>query len=240
MANEDAIRLLREQKATIEELGRSQRAFGPTFDVWKTTTIRLLKQVGSRDHVRSFVATLSPSRIAQDEDDHYAMYLDCLENASEFLSAFLIEHDRMAGHPAAEFGPAPSLSAYRVHPQIERVSGSLFEKREFASAVFEACKCVIATVKLVGVSAGVVDEDGDSLMNKMFSAEHPRVRLNPLSNQSEIDEQRGFMFLFKGIVGVRNLKGHENVVLNDSNKAGEYLALCSLLLRRLDERHAPR
>ncbi len=42
------------------------------------------------------------------------------------------------------------------------------------------------------------------------------------------------MYLFKGIVGIRNRKAHENVILDDPMRAIEYLALGSLLLRLLE------
>ncbi len=56
-----------------------------------------------------------------------------------------------------------------------------------------------------------------------------------LQTQEEKGEQKGIMFLFKGIVGIRNRKAHENVILDDPYKAIEYLALASLLMRLLDE-----
>jgi hypothetical protein len=43
------------------------------------------------------------------------------------------------------------------------------------------------------------------------------------------------MFLFKGIVGIRNRKAHENIILDDPYRAIEYLTLASLLMRLLDE-----
>jgi hypothetical protein len=39
------------------------------------------------------------------------------------------------------------------------------------------------------------------------------------------------MYLFKGIVGLRNSKGHSNRLFNDPSRAHEYLALTSLLLK---------
>ena len=42
------------------------------------------------------------------------------------------------------------------------------------------------------------------------------------------------MFLFKGIVGLRNSKAHSNTLFNDPSRAHEYLALASLLLRLLE------
>jgi hypothetical protein len=43
------------------------------------------------------------------------------------------------------------------------------------------------------------------------------------------------MFLYKGIVGIRNRKAHDNVLLDDPNRAIEYLALASLLIRLLEK-----
>ncbi|HAG97728.1 MAG TPA: hypothetical protein DCL75_02420 [Ktedonobacter sp.] len=43
------------------------------------------------------------------------------------------------------------------------------------------------------------------------------------------------MYLFKGIVGIRNKKAHANVILNDQMRATEYLSLASLLMRLLDQ-----
>jgi len=42
------------------------------------------------------------------------------------------------------------------------------------------------------------------------------------------------MFLFKGIVGLRNSKAHSNTLFDDPHRAHEYLALASLLLRLLE------
>jgi hypothetical protein len=42
------------------------------------------------------------------------------------------------------------------------------------------------------------------------------------------------MFLYKGVVGLRNSKAHSNRLIEDSKRAHEYLALASLLMRVLD------
>ena len=42
------------------------------------------------------------------------------------------------------------------------------------------------------------------------------------------------MFLFKGIVGLRNSKAHSNALFNDPSRVHEYLALASLLMRLLE------
>jgi len=51
---------------------------------------------------------------------------------------------------------------------------------------------------------------------------------------AERDEQRGLMFLCKGIVGLRNSKAHSNTLFDDPYRAHEYLALASPLLRLLE------
>jgi hypothetical protein len=59
-------------------------------------------------------------------------------------------------------------------------------------------------------------------MNQAFGCEGGRVpilRFNALSNDEERDEQKGFMFLFKGIIGLRNSKAHSNRLFNDPLRA---------------------
>jgi len=55
-----------------------------------------------------------------------------------------------------------------------------------------------------------------------------------LQTPAEIDEQRGFMYLYKGLVSLRNSKAHSNTLFDDPSRAHEYLALGSLLMRILE------
>jgi len=65
---------------------------------------------------------------------------------------------------------------------------------------------------------------------------NPKLKFNGLANQSEKDEQEGFMHLFAGLMhGVRNPKGHEIANLKDPYRTLEYLGFISLLFRKLDE-----
>ena len=78
--------------------------------------------------------------------------------------------------------------------------------------------------------------DGDNLMNQVFGCTNrtPVLRFNSLSTDAERDEQNGFMFVFKGIVGLRNSKAHSNRLFNDPMRAHEYLAMASVLMRLLE------
>lgn len=80
--------------------------------------------------------------------------------------------------------------------------------------------------------------DGDDLMNRVFGCDgnsKPIIAFNSLRRSLDKAEQRGIMYLFKGIVGIRDKKAHLNFTQNDPQKTLEYLSLASLLMRLLDE-----
>ena len=72
-------------------------------------------------------------------------------------------------------------------------------------------------------------------MMDAFNENSPKVELNGLATESERDEQMGFKFIFAGAAtGIRNPRGHEIDLGDTPDEALDYLALASLLLRRLD------
>jgi uncharacterized protein (TIGR02391 family) len=120
------------------------------------------------------------------------------------------------------------------HAEIEKVSRQLFEDGHYREAVLNSYINVIDAVKR---KSGLSD-DGDGLMGHAFGCDAsrlPKVQFNPCQTQADIDEQKGIMFLFKGIVGMRNLKAHTIKLFDDEKRAREYLALSSLLMRLLDD-----
>jgi uncharacterized protein (TIGR02391 family) len=130
----------------------------------------------------------------------------------------------------------PSLSdgrPYQFHPAIEVVSREAYSAGQLKHAVQEAFIRVINEVKS---RSAIHDKDGDPLMNHAFGIENrsPKIKFNSLTNESERDEHRGIMYLFKGIVGIRNHYAHTNSRLEDPQRAHEYLTLASLLMRLLE------
>jgi uncharacterized protein (TIGR02391 family) len=120
----------------------------------------------------------------------------------------------------------------QFYPDLVTACRKLFIDGHYAQAVFEACKLIVAAVKTKSGASG----DGSSLMTQVFSLANPMLRFNDLKNQSDKDEQQGFMHIFQGVMlGIRNPGAHEFVTLKDRTRALEYLSLLSLLLRRLDE-----
>ena len=114
------------------------------------------------------------------------------------------------------------------------MSAELFRDGHYREAALNAYIRVIEEVK---ARSGIAD-DGDSLMNRAFGCDKqtPLIQFNDLLTEAERDEQKGFMFLFKGIVGLRNSKAHSIALFNDPYRAHEYLALASLLIRVLRSR----
>jgi uncharacterized protein (TIGR02391 family) len=121
---------------------------------------------------------------------------------------------------------------YCFHSEIERVSGGLYGDGHFKQAALEA---YIRVIEEVRTKSGL-GLDGDPLMNQAFGCDKqtPVIQFNSLQNDAERDEQKGIMFLFKGVVGLRNSKAHSNTLFNDPSRAHEYLALASLLMRLLE------
>lgn len=121
----------------------------------------------------------------------------------------------------------------QLHQRIRKVSEKLFADGYYAQAIFEAYKAV---ENLVKEKSGRKDLGGQKLMSKVFSYNDPIVKLNRLQSPSDQNKQMGFMFLFMGaMTGIRNPEAHDTVEQADPSRAMEYLALASLLARRVEE-----
>jgi uncharacterized protein (TIGR02391 family) len=133
------------------------------------------------------------------------------------------------------------LKKYNFHSRIKSVSEKLFANAHYKEAIQASLVEVIRRVKEVAGypknNAGQ-DLDGDKLMNRVFGCDgknQPLIKLNELGDSLDRAEQRGFMNLFKGIVGVRDKKAHLNFIQHNPYMTMEYLNLASLLMRLLDE-----
>jgi uncharacterized protein (TIGR02391 family) len=119
-----------------------------------------------------------------------------------------------------------------IHPDLPKKVRLLFDDAHTEQAVFEAFKFIEKEVKRI---SGIKGKTGYALMMQAFNETDAKVRLNDLKEDSEIDEQRGYKSIFAGaIAGIRNPRGHEVDLVDTPDEALDYLALASLLLRRLD------
>ncbi|MBU1046875.1 TIGR02391 family protein [Patescibacteria group bacterium] len=118
-----------------------------------------------------------------------------------------------------------------LHPAIERATNSLFHSEHYSNAVEDSVKALNALVKL---NSGIEDKEGANLMEYVFSPKNPILKFNDLKDQSDIDEQRGFMMMLSGaVIGFRNPRAHK-LIKDDPEKAMEFIAFISLLAKLVD------
>ena len=83
--------------------------------------------------------------------------------------------------------------------------------------------------------SGEDNKDGSALMEFVFNQTSPILKFNALADQSDRDEQRGFMMLFSGAVaGLRNPRAHK-IIKDDAESALEFIAFISLLAKLVDK-----
>lgn len=124
-----------------------------------------------------------------------------------------------------------------VHPTIKKLVEGRFKAGHYQDAVFVACKKMNNIIKEKYKEETGNDEDGQSLMNKVFSPKSPHFILpTDLSSVSRQNEQRGYMMLFAGTMSaIRNPIGHENIVLTERD-AMQKLIFVSHLLEKFEKR----
>lgn len=128
-----------------------------------------------------------------------------------------------------------TLKAYEgleLHPEIERAVGNLYRDGYYANAIEDATKALNALVRM---RSGVEDKDGSTLMEAVFSPKNPVLKFNKLADTSDVDEQKGFMMMFSGVVaGLRNPRAHK-IIKDDAEMALEFIAFISLLAKLVDK-----
>jgi uncharacterized protein (TIGR02391 family) len=120
-----------------------------------------------------------------------------------------------------------------IHPKVKKASQELFLNGHYPSAIFEAFKQVEILVK---EKSGIKGKFGAALMQEVFSANAPVLKINDGAKDSDGDEQKGFVMLFTGAqIGIRDPKGHDNIEQKDPKIAMQYIAFASLLCRMVDK-----
>jgi len=119
-----------------------------------------------------------------------------------------------------------------LHPEVERAVGDLYRDGHYANAVEDATKALNGLVRL---RSGIEDLDGIKLMEKVFSPNSPVLKFNKMADESDKDEQKGFMMMLSGAVaGLRNPRAHK-IIKDDPEMALEYIAYISLLAKLVDK-----
>jgi uncharacterized protein (TIGR02391 family) len=148
-----------------------------------------------------------------------------LETARDILRERLAPDDPASGNRVLR-----AYDGLELHPEIARAASKRYQDGNYADAVESAVKALNGLVRLRSGS----DLDGTKLMEFIFSPNNPVLKFNPLSDQSDKDEQKGFMMMFSGAVaGLRNPRAHK-FIQDDPERALEFIAYISLLAKLLD------
>jgi uncharacterized protein (TIGR02391 family) len=154
---------------------------------------------------------------------------------SDALSAFekiVRGADSLGTSPSENQEQSHPFDQRNIHPEIGRVSLKLFDNGHYSQATFEAFKYLDLQVKKLSK----VNDSGFKLMMAALSEVNPKIKLTPLSTQSEVDEQLGYKHVFAGaMAAIRNPRGHE-INIDPIDRSLDHLSLASVLLRRLEDR----
>ncbi len=149
-----------------------------------------------------------------------------VEAVVEVLREKLEDMDETPGSQALQ-----AYEGLELHPEIALAASDLYRDRHYANAIGDAVK---ALNNLVRLRSGVEDREGSTLMENVFGSSEPVLRFNEMADQSDRDEQKGFMMMFSGAVaGLRNPRAHK-FIQDDPERALEFIAFVSLLAKLLD------
>lgn len=230
------LKLLKEQIQKVESLKVQQR-WGPNYDIWENTTKNIVQQLFGVDYLKLYENQKPRTFSMINQSFNQQQYIKELDDKKNFLESAIGEFERLESDSALSIGRSVGLADYDLHQRIKEVVGTKYEDGHYAEAVESGFKEVIKRVKDYVNEKNGGNLDGAKAMGRAFDfdRQEPLIKFNDLQSEEEKDEQRGISFLFKGIVGIRNRKAHENITLNDPYRALEYLALASLLMRLMDE-----
>jgi uncharacterized protein (TIGR02391 family) len=223
------IELLKKQIIELDRVA-TLRQGDPAFSGWTATTEAVLKSAFGfpNDITNRFKYTYGPLVMNMTDSQYQKHFVESMQKKRAILMS-AIEQLEILAPPAATV----ATGSYVFHAEIERVSSNLFRDAHYKQAALEAYIRVIEEVK----TRSALPLDGDNLMNHAFGCDGgkvPVLKFNSLATDADKDEQRGFMYLLKGIVAHRNLKAHSNRLFDDPLRAHDYLSLASLLMRALE------
>jgi uncharacterized protein (TIGR02391 family) len=119
-----------------------------------------------------------------------------------------------------------------LHARIRDAARELFKDGHYRQAVLDAS---LAFVNMVKERSRVHDRDGNALMSMVFSRNNPILAVNDLADQSDQDEQEGFMHLAMGVcLALRNPRAHD-LDPDEPEHALDCLVLLSMLAKRVQK-----
>jgi uncharacterized protein (TIGR02391 family) len=129
----------------------------------------------------------------------------------------------------------PEVAAPALHPTMSAPL-ALVESGRLSEAALEALRLVEERVQFLAAS----DDSGRTLMESVFGARPPQLDITTTTGQAAEEEREGFRLLFIGaMLGLRDPRPRNphsagRTVPATVDETLEYLAVASMLMRRLD------
>ena len=115
---------------------------------------------------------------------------------------------------------------------LRRKTEKLFKDGHHARAVEEAFKLLDNLVKKKAELQNA-DITGAQLMQKVFSPNKPKLKLNSCVTSTEQNEQQGYMQIFAGcMTGIRNPRAHDSDWEDTEERALQLIILANHLIER--------
>lgn len=106
-----------------------------------------------------------------------------------------------------------------------------YESGQFDHAVLDALRLLTAALR----SKTGLHGDGAALVGQALGGNTPAVRLNPFRTVSEVDEQRGYEQIVRGLyIGIRNPRTHDNWA-DSQRDADAIIGFIDHIIRRIDD-----
>jgi uncharacterized protein (TIGR02391 family) len=222
----------------LEESGIPREAI-PPFEGTKWRYVAdifgslLARGAAARRSAREFFGAWLDNRLhsGPSGEDQARLVRDLARQGWHLRDGRLVVGERVVAEPVAA-ALAGEATLAQLHPCVREAAERLHRDGHRAAAVFEAYKAIESRVReLTGRT-----ESARPLMAKVFDQDMPLLALNDGSSVSDSEEQEGFKLLFMGAMqGVRNPKAHDLFDQLTEERALDYLAFASLLMRRLDD-----
>lgn len=125
------------------------------------------------------------------------------------------------------------LAVRSTHDEVYKYCNPELMQDNYFHAVFEAIKGLFQRIRNISG----LEDDGSTLIDKVFAVDKPILAFNTLQTETERAEHKGFALLLKGCVGaIRNPLAHGPKILwQGEADAIDYLTLISMLHRKLDQ-----
>ncbi len=182
---------------------------------------------------RQFQLFRFASKTFSGDDEAQEFFAEALPQAVPLLENLVVrlEEERARLGQATDGRVRTVFEGLELHPRIAGACGDLYRDKHYAEAVLSA---FLALETFVQEKSGRYDVSGPLLMEQVFFPDRPLLAFNALADQSDMDEQKGLMLLFQGVVFAFRNPRAPRALADSSEEALEAIAVISLLAKRLE------